>query len=137
MKDENGLRKIYDLRDDRGRIASILNGASGAGRFGLILDDGAFQSEGWWQQAEIHTVDGTIEGFGNGPMSDWSTFRIRTPSGDVTEDITQELGSGQPDLYRVGASARWRYVEVFPKTPLAGRVPPYPLTVEIWIGYDG
>jgi len=115
------IMEIYNLKDDKRRIASIQNASLNAGSdSGLKVQDGLlFGSEEWFKAVETggiksHILNGIISKVFTSGHGDFPEFEIETEHGK-----TSWMRYGIDGEYTVGRKIELTYVEQPYKRPIA------------------
>ena len=138
------LKKIYDLREDRERLALIQKATLTTKDFGLVPEHGLFGSTEWWRAIEdgalpVVRVEGYISRVFLSGHNDYEEFEI--DSGGALSSWTRVTSGGvgggperiaKAAMYEVGRAVLLKYVKQRFRQTLSG-IPFSRSVLEIWI----
>lgn len=138
------LKKIYDLREDAERVASVQKATLTTKDFGLVPEHGLFASTEWWRAIDdgvlpIVRVEGRISRVFLSGHNDYEEFEIDA-AGERSSwtRVTSGGQGGGPErsakaaLYEVGRAVVLKYVQQRFRQALEG-IPFSRSVLEIWI----
>ncbi len=126
--------KVYDLKEDKEKIALIQNATLNTDYAGLKMEHGLFGTEEWWQAIEQglfpkKVIEGTISRvYMSGQGSNYPEFEIESIDGK-----TQWTREGDERYFIVGKKVRLTYILQEKKKPckILGKYSETVLTIEI------